>query len=481
MLASVLATIVVGFLAFAIYIDRSEHVVRIARIDDELQRAEAAGVDRPAPPGPDAPAGGEAPELPPAGPTEPQADRSLDQVDAPVHLTLSAGGAVVNDRGTDNPFSDDVLLQLTTADPSEVLEAEGYRIRLGDLPDGQVQLTALSMDSARTELGALRRSLALGGLVIMTLEGVVVWLLAGRLARPLEAMTQTANRIGDGDLDAEVSSPGGYREVEELSTDLQNMVDRLRSALDEQERSATDATDARDNMQRFLADVSHEIRTPLTSLKGYSDLYQRGMLAEPGALDRAMDRVGSESVRLHGLVNGMLELVREEGRSVRVERYGVASVLRDVVDDLRVAFPDRSIEPYAGDVELMLEGDPAKVHQAILNLGSNACSHTEPGVAVEFGLTRADGFCEVSVVDHGEGISEPDAKRIFLPFYRPDESRVRTGMSGAGLGLAVTKQIAEQQGGSVAVQPTPGGGTTFVLRLPLQQRSSSAPGVPHRE
>ena len=89
------------------------------------------------------------------------------------------------------------------------------------------------------------------------------------------------------------------------------MVARLRSALAEREQSEAVATRARDDMKRFLADVSHEIRTPLTALKGYSDLYERGMLAEPGALDRAMSRVGSESVRLHRLVNSMLELARD--------------------------------------------------------------------------------------------------------------------------------------------------------------------------
>ncbi|MEZ5381756.1 MAG: HAMP domain-containing sensor histidine kinase [Microthrixaceae bacterium] len=470
MLTSVLATIVVGFLAFAVYVDGSERRARLASIDTELSRAQGGTAGRPAPPGPGAPE-----PTSDDGPAT-QADESLDDVDAPVQLTVTSDGAIVAQRSGQSPFTDEVLGRLAAAGGPQTLEAAGYRIKLADLPGDRVQITALSLDQFRADLGALRRSLALGGLVIVTLEGVVVWLLAERLARPLATMTETANRIADGDLDAEVSMRGGSREIEELSADLQHMVDRLRSALDEQERSAKDATEARDNMQRFLADVSHEIRTPLTSLKGYSDLYQRGMLAEPGALDRAMERVGSESVRLHGLVNGMLALAREEGPSERVERYDLASVLRDVVDDLRVAYPDRAIRLQAGDVgELYLEGDPAKVHQALLNVGSNACSHTEPQVPVELELAHLDGECVVSVIDHGAGIPESEAERIFLPFYRPDASRSRTGTGGAGLGLAVVKQIVAEQGGTIAVQTTQGGGATFELRLPRRRLATERP------
>ncbi len=253
------------------------------------------------------------------------------------------------------------------------------------------------------------------------------------------------------------------------------MVARLRAALAEQERSVALATSARDDMQRFLADVSHEIRTPLTALKGYSDLYAGGMLAEPGALDRAMSRVGSESVRLHSLVNSMLELTRdgEAHRQAHAE-VDVAQVVRAVVEDLRAAYPGREIDLQTAEtVDAPVAGDAARIHQAVLNLGANACTHTDPRTPIAVNVESTPSALTVSVVDHGAGIDEAERTKVFLPFYRSDPSRARNGHSGAGLGLALAQQIAHEHDGSVSVHPTPGGGATFTLTLPQVHRQAA--------
>ena len=346
-------------------------------------------------------------------------------------------------------------------------------------PDGQVRLTALPLEGYRNTTDALRRTLLLGGLIIIVLESAMAWWLAGRLARPLVTMAATANQIADGALDTEVQHAGGSREVADLSSDIVRMVARLRDALAERERSEAAATLARDDMKRFLADVSHEIRTPLTSLKGYSDLYEGGMLAEPGALDRAMSRVGSESDRLHSLVNSMLELVRDgQTRPQAVADIDVTQVVRAVADDLRAAYPERRIDVRIGQaIGTPVTGDPARIHQAILNLGANACTHTPAATPIAIVVESTTDALTVSVIDHGAGIDEAEQQRIFLPFYRIDPSRARNGDSGAGLGLAVTQQIAIAHRGSISVYPTPAGGATFRLCIPriLGEAAGSAP------
>ena len=308
--------------------------------------------------------------------------------------------------------------------------------------------------------------------MIAVLESAMVWWLARRLVRPLATMAATANRIADGALDTEVQRAGGSREMADLSHDIERMVARLRDALAERERSEAVATRARDDMERFLADVSHEIRTPLTALKGYSDLYERGMLAEPGALDRAMSRVGNESVRLHSLVNSMLLLTGSgETRSRIVSDVDLVDVVRAVLDDLRAAHPERHLDLHVDQaVDARVAGDPARIHQAILNLGANACTHTDAQTPISVLVESTTSALTVSVIDHGAGIDEAEREEIFLPFYRTDPSRVRNGTSGAGLGLAITQQVAHEHHGSVSVHPTPGGGATFTLRLPRSRR-----------
>ena len=251
--------------------------------------------------------------------------------------------------GADNPFSAEALAALAAATTQTTTEVDDHRVLVSPRAGGEVRVTALSLTGYRSAIADLRRSLVVGGLVIVLLEAAMVWWLAGRLVRPLATMASTATRIADGALDTEIDRAGGSREVAELSSDIERMVERLRDALAERERSAAEAARARDDMRRFLADVSHEIRTPLTALKGYSDLYDHGMLTEPGALDRAMARVGSESVRLHALVNSMLDLVRD-GRAATpvVEDVDVAGVVGTVAADLRVAHPGRRIDVGVG-------------------------------------------------------------------------------------------------------------------------------------
>ena len=466
-LVPLLATITVGFVIFAIYIDRSDRATRLGQIDRELARAERVDV---APPGAGGP-GGVTPPTPDPGPP----DFATTGVEPPVQLVVSPDGDVTAARGSDNPFSRDTLAALASAREPTFTELEGYRVLISPQPDGQARVTALSLDGYNAATGALRRSLLIGGLVMAVLESAVAWWLAGRLVRPLATMTATANQIADGALETELQHAGGSREVSELSTDIERMVDRMRAGLVEREQAAAVATRARDDMKRFLADVSHEIRTPLTALKGYSDLYASGMLAEQGALDRAMSRVGSESERLHRLVNSMLALAGAGAtRPQVIADVDVPQVVRAVVDDLRAAYPERRIDVQVGQViDAPVAGDPDRIHQAILNLGANACIHTDAHTSVGILVESTTGALAVSVIDHGAGIDEAEQHRIFLPFSRIDPSRVRVGASGAGLGLAVTQQIAHEHHGSVSVDPTPAGGATFTFRLPQIPRQAS--------
>ena len=457
-LVPLLATITVGFLAFAVYIDHSDRSNRLATIDQELSRAERVDLAPQTAGAPD----GSTPST--SGP--PPADVALTGVDPPVQLVVSSDGDVTAMQGSENPFPVDTLAALVGTREPTTTEIGDYRVLVSPRPGGQLRVTALSLDGYHATTEALRRTLLVGGLVIALLESAMAWWLAGRLVRPLAMMATTANQIADGALDTEVQRAGGSREVSDLSTDIERMVARLRAALAERKRSEAAATKARDDMRRFLADVSHEIRTPLTALKGYSDLYERGMLAEPGALDRAMSRVGNESVRLHRLVNSMMELARGETRAHVVSDVDVPHVVRAVVDDLRAAYPGRRIEteldPRSGAT---VAGDPARIHQAILNLGANACTHTPTSTPITIAVETAPDAVEISLVDHGAGIDPDEQEQIFLPFYQADSSRARNGHNGAGLGLAVTQQIAHEHQGSITVHPTPGGGSTFTLRL----------------
>ena len=456
MLVPTLLTITVGLAGFGVYVERIESSSRLADIDEELVRAQAGTV-----------AGQRPPTTPDPGQPGSSQDGVLTSdgaVDRPVELTIAADGTLLQATGAPNPFTSGELADLATHD-GHVTAADGqFRVLVTASPDGTTMMTALPLDGVHAAINDFRRALLVGALVVIVLEALVVWLVARAVSRPVVRMTGTATRVADGEMDTAVGAPSGSRETAQLAADLTRMLTRLRSTLETSETSATDARLARDQMERFLADVSHEFRTPLTALHGYSDLHAKGMLDDEG-IERAMQRIGSESARLNSMVNDMMQLARKGSADAEPEEFDVADIIADVVDDLRSAHPGRTIDcRILPEIDSRIIGVPGQIHQAVLNLGANVCGYSEHDVHIV--LTADQTHLDLSVIDHGPGIDEADRKRIVQPFVRLDASRTRTGTAGAGLGLALTNQIAASHQGTIRVDETPGGGATVTIRLP---------------
>ena len=453
----VLLTITLGFVGFAVWVDTVDRRNRIADIDAELLRAERNTV---APPGP---AGGPGP---PAEASEDDPTATSDVASQPVQMVVGDDGSV-RQLGAATDVFDDATIEWLAEQRGTFTLAGDHRVRVSEARPSAIAITALPLEEFSTATSEFRRALATGGVAVLVLVGAVVWLVTSALIRPVTRLTDTASRLADGDLDTPFPPPSGSRELADLSDDLDRMLTRLRTTLADNERATAEATKARDDMRQFLADMAHELRTPLTALKGYSDLHAGGMLAESVDVDRAMARIGSESERLSQLATDMLQLARGELIAPVRERVELGDVVESVVDDVRAAHPDRSCtltrEPGATSVL----GDADRLHQAVLNLAANACHHSPAGSPVEVTVAAADGRVEVRVVDHGPGVPAEEAERIFVPFYRAERSRAREGRGGAGLGLALTAQIAAQHDGTIQVTDTPGGGATFTLSLPL--------------
>lgn len=462
----ILVTITAGFGAFALYVDRVEIASRLADVDAELARAERGAVT------PQDPTDARPPA--PGGVDQPADIEPLpDDADAPIQLVVGPDGTVEPTAGT-NPFDATTLARFAAGSGVRTATEGDYRVLIRPSVGGDVSITALPLDATNEATDDFRRALALGGIVIGALMAGVVWAVTTSLIRPVTEITATAARIADGDVDTVIGTPSRSKEMVELADDLDRMLATLRAALLDSERSATEAARSRDGIRRLLADMSHELRTPLTALKGYSDLYAGGMLETDDDLDRAMGRIGSESDRLGRLANDMLQLARGADGADIVESVDLVEVAHDVVDDLRAAHPeldidvDIGINAASGPSAVLVNGSPGQIHQAVLNLTSNACRYagSEGGVKVVVG-TIADA-ATVAVVDHGPGIAPEERDRVFLPFYRPDGSRSRDGRGGAGLGLALTRQIVTNHGGSVTIEGTPGGGATVTMTIPTE-------------
>jgi two-component system OmpR family sensor kinase len=192
-------------------------------------------------------------------------------------------------------------------------------------------------------------------------------------------------------------------------------------------------------------------------------------------MDRIMERVEQESSRMGGLVEDMLVLARvDQQRPIERRPVDLLTLAVDAVQDARVVAPSRSIDLTVGTgAAFLVLGDEARLRQVIGNLMNNARIHTPDGspIAVRIFTGYQQGNpavpCAIlEVTDHGPGLTQEQASRVFERFYRADQARGRrTG--GSGLGLAIVQALIAAHGGTVSLDTAPGHGATFRITLPL--------------
>jgi two-component system sensor histidine kinase BaeS len=288
----------------------------------------------------------------------------------------------------------------------------------------------------------------LAGALALTLGLLAAVLVAPALARPLRRLTGAARRIAEGELDARVA-PGGAPEVRELG----QAFNRLAETLEREEEIRRDAA----------ADIAHELRTPITGVLSRIEAAQDGVLTDERANLEAMH---TEALRLAQLVEDLGELADAQRPGLTLQKEPLdltelvgrrAGVYREYLQAKGVALDER-LEP------ARTYGDPRRIAQIVDNLLSNALRYTDAGT-VTIELAERDGGAVLEVADTGSGIEGEDLPYIFERFWRSERSRARkTG--GAGIGLAIVRELVRAHDGRIDVESKPGQGSRFRVTLP---------------
>jgi two-component system sensor histidine kinase MprB len=304
------------------------------------------------------------------------------------------------------------------------------------------------VDSLLRRLRLILALLVVGGIALAALLGRLV---AGAAVQPLKRLTEATEHVAlTQDLSRRIE-PSGEDEIGRLASSFNAMLDAL-------ERSVS-ALDASVHAQRHLvADASHELRTPVTSLRTNIEILQaQGQDIEPEDQQRLLSDVVEQTEELTLLINDLIDLARGEEPRVDTEELRLDILVGEVVERSRRHAPATlmrlELEP------TIVTAVPARLERAVSNLIDNAVKYSPPGESVELYLHAG----ELTVRDHGQGISAEDLPYVFDRFYRGAEAR---GRPGSGLGLAIVRQVASQLGGSVTAEAAPGGGTRMRLRLP---------------
>lgn len=257
--------------------------------------------------------------------------------------------------------------------------------------------------------------------------------LAARLASPLQRMAWAAERIARGDYEARVPR-GGPAELASLADSFNQMA----RSLSEQERERRD----------FIANAAHELRTPLTNLKGYLEALRDGVIAPTPEQFRSLHEEAERLVRLSRSLEALADNERPD-RVAACQEVDLAQAVRSAYEFARPAFEAKDIE-----VELVIpdglvaRAEPDGLAQVLANLLQNASRYTPRGGHASIRAEDMHSKVLISITNTGDGIPADDLPHVFERFYRVEKSR-DAGRGGAGIGLAIVKQLVEASGGRV--------------------------------
>ena len=304
-----------------------------------------------------------------------------------------------------------------------------------------------------------------GGAALI-LAAVIAALVARSIARPIQKVAAGANAIAQGKYDQRVAL-SGTEEFKQLAEDFNKMAARVQTA----------QMTERD----FVANVSHELKTPLTSIKGFAQAIQDGAVNDAESVQSAARIINDEADRLTRLVTRLLDSARLETGDIKMamQRVSINDVARSCLTRFVPRAESSGVLLQDNLAELpFIQADGDHLAQVVTNLLDNAIKHTDRGgkVSIETRGTPASksrpAGIELSVSDTGQGIPADDLARIFERFYQVDKARAQTdgrSPSGAGLGLAICKQIVEAHHGVIGAQSVLGIGTRISVWLPVAQ------------
>jgi two-component system sensor histidine kinase/response regulator len=304
-------------------------------------------------------------------------------------------------------------------------------------------------------------------------ERILGFVAADRGAQPCAAEDLELLMTIAHDIAVAIDNASAYQQLEQLTATLEQRVQKRTQEL----QSANEKLRELDRLKSsFVSMVSHELRTPMTSIKGYVDNLLDGVA---GTLNEKpvyyLKRVKHNVERLTRMINDLLDLSRIEAGAVQLQLSSVSipEILNDVVEGFQTIAMEKALSVKASATENLpqIQGDRDKLYQVLNNLIQNAVKFTPKGGTILAEAKRGEpGYLQICISDTGCGIAPEELPKIFEKFYRGESVAVES--RGAGLGLAITKNLVELHHGRIWAESTLGEGSRFFFTLPITQKGS---------
>jgi signal transduction histidine kinase len=294
---------------------------------------------------------------------------------------------------------------------------------------------------------ALQYAIAFAG--VLVLAAVIGWVVAGRVLAPLQRITATAQRVSEEHLGERIPVSGPHDELRELGETLNEMLDRL--------------ADSFDTQRRFVANASHELRSPLTVIRSEAEVALANPQPDLDELRGMAESVVQASRRTEALLASLLILARSQRGLLHTESVDLAAAVGEAAEAAEPAAGNEGVRLTADLEPAPVEGDAGLLERLAANLLENGVRYNRPGGFVHLRTRAGIGTAELRVENSGPPVEPEAAARLAEPFERL--ARDADGR-GAGLGLSIVRAVSEAHGGTLSIEPRPGGGLVVSVRLP---------------
>lgn len=291
---------------------------------------------------------------------------------------------------------------------------------------------------------------------------ILVWIISSNILRPLSKLNFATKKITNGNFDFSLS----YEKNDEMG-DLCAAFDLMR----EQLKTSLEKQAVLENSRKeLIASISHDLRTPMSSIKGYVEGLQDGIIHDKEKFNRYITVIKNKTESLDNLIENLFQYAQldindtKEALCIRDSK----ELLESIIAPIEIEFTDQPVQlevikPYPS---VRLYANENSIAQVFDNLISNARRYVNKNGTIWIEANVDGDYLKISVTDNGIGISQEDLPHVFDQFYRAEKSRSRC-FGGAGLGLAICKKVIENHSGKIWAESTPDVGTTFCFTLPI--------------
>lgn len=278
------------------------------------------------------------------------------------------------------------------------------------------------------------------------------------IVEPINEMTKTTQKINKYALNQRIKVINKKDELGDLAITINNMVERLEMAFE--------------NQETFISNASHELRTPLAVIKGYVDLLDAGAKSNPEIVDKAVAEIKEESKHMNNLISTLLFIARKENMALKgvAKLTNVSNLLESLIEKQRMIDPKHN---YIIDIEKNLKLNTVEdlFSMLVREILKNASKYSADGKNITLSLSKEGKNLKMAIEDQGIGISEDDLENVFKRFYKSDKIRNRDAKS-FGLGMSIVKNIVEFHKAGIDLESELGKGTKITIMFPVNNYMS---------